>query len=764
MGESNEDIDQMFSTLLGEMDLLTQSLGVDTLPPPDPNPPREEFNYTVGFKDLNESLNALEDQDLDALMADLVADISEAEQRTIQAQKESSQNQDRFALLRASDGQGTASGGYGASAAAIDVSHHEEALPPPPVEPMLDLLPPPPPPPPPELLSKEEEEAKAKADKIKLALEKLKEAKVKKLVVKVHMDDSSTKSLMVDERQLARDVLDNLFEKTHCDCNVDWCLYEIYPELQIERVFEDHENVVEVLSDWTRDTENKVLFLEKEERYAVFKNPQLVVKVHMDDSSTKSLMVDERQLARDVLDNLFEKTHCDCNVDWCLYEIYPELQIERVFEDHENVVEVLSDWTRDTENKVLFLEKEERYAVFKNPQNFYLDNKGKKENKETNEKMNAKNKEYLLEESFCGTSIIVPELEGALYLKEDGKKSWKRRYFLLRASGIYYVPKGKTKTSRDLACFIQFENVNIYYGIQCKMKYKAPTDHCFVLKHPQIQKESQYIKYLCCDDARTLSQWVMGIRIAKYGKTLYDNYQRAVARAGLASRWTNLGTVGTPMPAQPSTVSSGLKTGTSQPNGQMPQAIPSAGPPLQEAQTQIETTKDEKQGLGNHSPGATRENHRPKSSLPPPPPPVRRSSDTCGSPALPSKVKGPGTCTFPHPPENFLPPPPPPPPEEDNSGLLPPPPPPPYLEEPPDFVPPPPPPAAVEDSALPPPPPPPPCLSQEITKSSPLPPKKPLVPPKRQENQGLPGAPGNSEQDFMSDLMKALQKKRGNIP
>ncbi|KAK7828230.1 hypothetical protein U0070_025346 [Myodes glareolus] len=89
------------------------------------------------------------------------------------------------------------------------------------------------------------------------------------------MDDNSTKSLMVDERQLARDVLDNLFEKTHCDCNVDWCLYEIYPELQIERIFEDHENVVEILSDWTRDTENKVLFLEKEEKYAVFKNPQV---------------------------------------------------------------------------------------------------------------------------------------------------------------------------------------------------------------------------------------------------------------------------------------------------------------------------------------------------------------------------------------------------------------------------------------------------------------------------------------------------------
>ncbi|XP_021510276.2 LOW QUALITY PROTEIN: amyloid beta A4 precursor protein-binding family B member 1-interacting protein [Meriones unguiculatus] len=666
MGDSNEDIDQMFSTLLGEMDLLTQSLGVDTLPPPDPKPPGEEFNFSVGFKDLNESLNALEDQDLDALMADLVADISEAEQRTIQAQKQSSQNQHHSALVSASDGQDAALPAYGASAAAVGVSHYEDVLPPPPADPGFDLPPPPPPPPPPpEPLSKEEEEAQAKADKIKLALEKLKEAKVKKLVVKVYMDDNSTKSLMVDERQLARDVLDNLFEKTHCDCNVDWCLYEIYPELQIERIFEDHENVVEVLSHWTRDTENKVLFLEKEEKYAVFKNPQ----------------------------------------------------------------------------------------------NFYLDNKGKRENKEINEKMNAKNKESLLEESFCGTSIIVPELEGALYLKEDGKKSWKRRYFLLRASGIYYVPKGKTKTSRDLACFIQFENVNIYYGIQCKMKYKAPTEHCFVLKHPQIQKESQYIKYLCCDDARTLKQWIMGIRIAKYGKTLYENYQRAVERAGLASRWTNLGTVGTAVSAQPST---GLKTGTSQPNGQVPQAAPSAGDILQEAQAQVETTKDDNRGLTNHCPGPTRENHRPKSSLPPPPPPVRRSSDTCGSPALPPKAKGRGNCTFPAPPENLLPPPPPPPPQEDSDCELP----PPnlgFLEEPPDFVPPPPPPpppAAAEDPELPPPPPPPPCLSQ----SSPMPPKRPPVPPKRQENQGLPGTAGSGEQDFMSDLMKALQKKRGNVP
>lgn len=51
----------------------------------------------------------------------------------------------------------------------------------------------------------------------------------------------------------------------------------------------------------------------------------------------------------------------------------------------------------------------------------------------------------LSQEYFSPTSKRVPEMEGMLYLKAEGKKAWKRFYFVLRASGLYYNPKGKSK-------------------------------------------------------------------------------------------------------------------------------------------------------------------------------------------------------------------------------------------------------------------------------------------------------------------------------
>lgn len=51
--------------------------------------------------------------------------------------------------------------------------------------------------------------------------------------------------------------------------------------------------------------------------------------------------------------------------------------------------------------------------------------------------------EIWLQEFFSGVGVQIPEVEGVLYLKSDGKKAWKKFFFVLRASGLYYNPKGK---------------------------------------------------------------------------------------------------------------------------------------------------------------------------------------------------------------------------------------------------------------------------------------------------------------------------------
>lgn len=45
-----------------------------------------------------------------------------------------------------------------------------------------------------------------------------------------------------------------------------------------ERIFEDHENLVENLLNWTRDSQNKLMFVERIEKYALFKNPQVSLR------------------------------------------------------------------------------------------------------------------------------------------------------------------------------------------------------------------------------------------------------------------------------------------------------------------------------------------------------------------------------------------------------------------------------------------------------------------------------------------------------
>ncbi|KAM4024882.1 ras-associated and pleckstrin homology domains-containing protein 1 isoform 3-T3 [Anomaloglossus baeobatrachus] len=537
--KEDQDLDKMFGAWLGELDKLTQSL--DTEKPEEPvkrSPLRQEtnlanFSYRFSMYNINEALNQGETVDLDALMADLCSIEQELSSFGSQSTKNTLKSHERRSSQkppagRTSTKQSSLRGLPSSSGRISKPSHANFSL---------------------DDITAQLEQASLSMDEAarQTAVEDVKPA------VTIHHRRTASAGTVSDSdlRSVSNSSRSSITSAASSMDSLDIDKMTRPQELDLiqGQPISEHSYLDRETSLLLRNIAGKPShLLTKEEQAAKIKAEKirialekikeaqvkkLVIRVHMSDDSSKTMMVDERQTVRQVLDNLMDKSHCGYSLDWSLVETISELQMDRIFEDHENLVENLLNWTRDSQNKLMFVERIEKYALFKNPQNYLL---GRKETSE----MADRNKEVLLEECFCGSSVTVPEIEGVLWLKDDGKKSWKKRYFLLRASGIYYVPKGKAKASRDLVCFLQLDHVNVYYGQEYRSKYKAPTDYCLVLKHPQIQKKSQYIKYLCCDDVRTLHQWVNGIRIAKYGKQLYTNYQEALKRTEAAYDWTSL--------------------------------------------------------------------------------------------------------------------------------------------------------------------------------------------------------------------------------
>ncbi|GBP97037.1 Ras-associated and pleckstrin homology domains-containing protein 1 [Eumeta japonica] len=264
---------------------------------------------------------------------------------------------------------------------------------------------------------------------------------------------------------------------------------------------------------------------------------KLFIKAFSMDGSSKSLLVDEKMTCGYVTRLLADKNHVTMEPKWAIVEHLPELYMERVYEDHEMLVDNLMLWTRESKNKILFAERPDKMSLFQTPEKFLLSEDDKGWSSDHDEH----SRQVIIEEFFGqsgGTTSTVPSIsghpvppmEGLLYLKSDAKKGWKKFHFILRPSGLYYCPKDKVKILKELVCLATFDMNEVYLGLNWKKKYKSPTDYCFAIKHPKLQqpKSVKFIKFLCADDQQTLERWVTAIRIAKHGRQLLDNYRTLV--------------------------------------------------------------------------------------------------------------------------------------------------------------------------------------------------------------------------------------------
>ncbi|XP_075683107.1 growth factor receptor-bound protein 10 isoform X2 [Rhinoderma darwinii] len=243
----------------------------------------------------------------------------------------------------------------------------------------------------------------------------------------------------------------------------------------------------------------------------------LVVKVFSEDGTCKMVEILADMTARDFCQLLIYKSHCVDDNSWTLVEHHPHLGLERCLEDHELVVQIQSMMT--SESKFLFRKNYAKYEFFKNPVNFFPE-----QMVAWCQQSNGSIPKSELLQNFLNANSC-PEIQGFLYIKETGKKSWKKLFVCLRRSGLYSSTKGTSKEPRHLQGISDLEDSNIYSLISCRKLYNSPTDFGFCVKPNRVLTDIKELKFLCAEDEQTRTCWMTAFRLLKYGMLLYQNYR-----------------------------------------------------------------------------------------------------------------------------------------------------------------------------------------------------------------------------------------------
>ncbi|XP_017035260.1 ras-associated and pleckstrin homology domains-containing protein 1 isoform X1 [Drosophila kikkawai] len=312
---------------------------------------------------------------------------------------------------------------------------------------------------------------------------------------------------------------------------------------------------------------------------------RLFVKAFTADGASKSLLVDERMVCGQVTRLLADKNHVVMQPNWALVEHLGDLQMERLFEDHELLVDNLIAWNSDAGNRVLFQQRPDKLALFARPE-LYLPGPQMAPGCQHDDQT----RQMLLDEYF--KSPVQLQLDGPLYMKADPKKGWKRYHFVLRSSGLYYFAKEKSKNTRDLACLTLFHGHNVYTGLGWRKKWKSPTDFTFGFKSAvdsSLGKSCRSLKMLCAEDMATLDRWLTAIRVCKYGKQLWHSHKLlledlclgpddAVSQSSFATsmRSESISSISSAVPSQCGSVSSAISSMSNSTSGRTSRASSSS--------------------------------------------------------------------------------------------------------------------------------------------------------------------------------------------
>ncbi|XP_033106258.1 growth factor receptor-bound protein 14-like isoform X3 [Anneissia japonica] len=253
------------------------------------------------------------------------------------------------------------------------------------------------------------------------------------------------------------------------------------------------------------------------------------IKIYCEDGSWKvtTVIVEPSHNAMDVCRIMVMKKNTIEDKNWSLVEHLTDQGLERTLEDHEKVLEVYNNWPKSSSNKIYFRKNFRKYEIFQNPCQFFpMHMLEMTDELEGLSEKAERTKQILLKNLFL-KGDKVPKIQGYLHSHEGHKKSWKKHYFILRQSGLYYSTKGTSKDPKHLTCYVQFDRLELHYAINGKKQYHSPTEYVFTIRPTKPHVESKEVKYFCAEDEQSRQCWLAAMRLIANGKQLSENYQTA---------------------------------------------------------------------------------------------------------------------------------------------------------------------------------------------------------------------------------------------
>ncbi|XP_013407727.1 growth factor receptor-bound protein 14 isoform X2 [Lingula anatina] len=257
---------------------------------------------------------------------------------------------------------------------------------------------------------------------------------------------------------------------------------------------------------------------------------KVLLNIYNQDSSYKTVPINEYSNVWDLCYLLVMKNHAMEDKNWMLVEHLTKLNLERGLEDHELILPLYDQWKNNENNKFYFRKDFRKYDLFQNPAQYYPDHLVDTEEDLVGISKKAEIQKKMLLQNLFSESDRVPDMQGFLHVKDAGKKSWKKMFFLLRGSGLYYSTKGTSKDPRHLVTFSQLTDCNVYLCLSAKKTFHAPTDFAFCLKPSEDVEDPKDLKCLCAEDEKSRIRWVAGLRFVKFGSKLRENYKTAMRR------------------------------------------------------------------------------------------------------------------------------------------------------------------------------------------------------------------------------------------